>query len=71
MTLNEGLERPAPNKGIKVCTICRSEPETCGHAQNGLTPDFLRKGCIWCCDWQPRGNTVRGLINVDRRPKDS
>jgi len=46
-------EQPAPAEHIKVCTICRLQPETCGHDTDGLTPGFLRSSCVWCCDWQP------------------
>jgi hypothetical protein len=44
---------PAPAEGVKVCTVCRKSPDTCGHA-DGLPPDYLRKALVWCCDWQPK-----------------
>lgn len=47
-------EQPAPAEDIKVCTICRFQPETCGHGTLIEDRSWLRKAVVWCCDWQPR-----------------
>lgn len=46
--------QPGPAENIKVCTICKFEPETCGHDTEVKDRSSLRTGVVWCCDWQSK-----------------
>lgn len=45
---------PAPAENVKVCKICRFDPESCGHDTLLTDRAWLREGIVWCCDWQPK-----------------
>jgi len=45
---------PALINYVKVCSICKRKPETCGHAKDGIKADDLRRALVWCSDWKPR-----------------
>lgn len=57
---------PAPAEHVKVCTICRFEPETCGHSTDIKDRSWLREACIWCCDWQPKEEAPARIRAIKR-----
>jgi hypothetical protein len=47
-------QQPAPAENVKVCQICRFDPETCGRDPDIKDRKWLRESVVWCCQWQPR-----------------